>query len=166
QGVTYLDVLDADEAAVPAIEIVDSRIRDWNIKLQDTIADNASSGLFLLGRAARRVEDVDLAAVGMALYNNWKLVITGVGAASLGHPLYSVAWLANFLGSFVIALEAVYIVLSVALSAAVDAAPGDRFSVAFVGWETLEMSFAPAEVGAPSGAGAAAAEGGEGRRGG
>ncbi|MBT9282583.1 MAG: fumarylacetoacetate hydrolase family protein [Hydrogenibacillus schlegelii] len=165
-GVTYLDVLSAVEAAVPAIEIVDSRIRDWKIKLQDTIADNASSGLFLLGRAARRVEDVDLAAVGMALYKNGTLVNTGVGAAALGHPLYSVAWLANFLGRFDIALEAGEIVLSGALSAAVDAAPGDRFTVAFDGWETLEMTFAPAEEGAPSGAGTAAAEGGEGRRGG
>ncbi|MEX1338471.1 hypothetical protein AB1399_03625, partial [Hydrogenibacillus schlegelii] len=70
------------------------------------------------------------------------------------------------LGRFDIALEAGEIVLSGALSAAVDAAPGDRFTVAFDGWETLEMTFAPAEEGAPSGAGAAAAEGGEGRRGG
>ncbi|WP_438267581.1 hypothetical protein [Hydrogenibacillus schlegelii] len=108
------------------------------------------------------MEDVDLAAVGMALYKNGTLVYSGVGAAALGDPLYSVAWVANFLGRFDFALEAGEIVRSGALSAAGDAAPGDRFTVAFAGWETLERTFAPAEEGAPSGAGAAAAEGGEG----
>jgi len=140
-GLTHLDVINAVDQVVPAIEIVDSRIRDWNIRLPDTIADNASSGLFLLGKEAIPLRDIDVTEIGMVLYVNDALVNTGTGAAALGNPLYSVAWLANFLGRFDIALEAGEVVLSGALSAAVDVQPGDEVKVKFSGWETLSVQF-------------------------
>ncbi|OPX04668.1 2-keto-4-pentenoate hydratase [Geobacillus proteiniphilus] len=140
-GLTYLDVINAVECIVPAIEIVDSRVRDWNIRLPDTIADNASSGLFLLGKEAIPLRDIDLTEIGMALYVNDTLINTGAGAAALGNPLYSAAWLANFLGRFGIPLEAGEIVLSGALSAAVDVRPGDKVAIQFSDWETLTLTF-------------------------
>lgn len=140
-GVTTLDVIKAVDRVVPSIEIVDSRIRDWKIKLPDTIADNASSGLFLLGRERVPLKDIDVTEIGMALYVNDTLVNTGVGAAALGNPLFSVAWLANFLGRFDIALEAGEVILSGALSAAVEVRPGDRVKIDFAGWETVSVQF-------------------------
>ena len=140
-GLNYVDVLNAVEAVIPSIEVVDSRIKDWKIKLADTVADNASSGLFLLGETHHLVSERDLSRMGMSLYKNGELIHTGVGAAALGHPLYAVTWLANFLGRFDIALEAGEVILSGALTAAVDARPGDMFEVVFEGWETLRLAF-------------------------
>lgn len=139
--VTVPDVIRAVEWVLPSIEIVDSRIRDWKIKLPDTIADNASSGLFLLGRERLPLKDMDVTEIGMNLYVNGTLVNTGVGAAALGNPLFSVAWLANFLSRFDIALEAGEVVLSGALSAAVPAKPGDHVEVRFAEMEPLSLQF-------------------------
>lgn len=130
-GVTFADVLRATEGVMASIEIVDSRIRDWKIKLPDTIADNASSARFVLGSRMLPVHKVDLRLVGMVLEKNGEVVSTGAGAAVWGHPAASVAWLANRLAPFDIALEAGEIILSGALTAAVDAQPGDTFHVAF-----------------------------------
>ncbi|ABO68498.1 2-keto-4-pentenoate hydratase [Geobacillus thermodenitrificans] len=129
--VTALDVLRATDYVIPALEIVDSRIESWEIKLEDTIADNASSGLYVLGGKPLKPDRVDLAQMGMALYKNGELVNTGVGAAVLGHPANCVAWLANKLYEFGITLKAGEVILSGALSAAVDAAPGDYFHARF-----------------------------------
>ncbi len=86
-------------------EIVDSRIRDWKIQIQDTVADNACCGVFVLGDRLVDPRDVDLATVGMVLEKNGEIVATGAGAAALGHPANAVAWLANTLGAHGIALE-------------------------------------------------------------
>ncbi|MBD8003738.1 2-keto-4-pentenoate hydratase [Bacillus norwichensis] len=123
------DVLRATDYILPSIEIVDSRVKDWKIKLPDTIADNASCGLYVLGGQAIQVSDVDLLKVGMVLKRNGEIVNTGVGAAALGNPAYAVAWLANKLHEFGIVLKAGEVILSGALSAAVDAQPGDTFSI-------------------------------------
>ncbi|GAB7389166.1 fumarylacetoacetate hydrolase family protein [Bacillaceae bacterium] len=125
--VTVTDVLRATDYVLPALEIVDSRIKDWKIKLEDTIADNASSGLYVLGGKPVKVEEIDLPLVGMVLYKNGVIMNTGVGAAALGHPAACVAWLANKLWEFGITLKAGEVILSGALSAAVDARPGDHF---------------------------------------
>ncbi len=130
-GVTALDVLKATRYVLPALEIVDSRIQDWKIKLADTIADNASSGMYVLGGKPARVDEVDLTLLGMMLTKNGKLVNTGVGAAALGHPAVCVAWLANKLSEFDIPLKAGEVILSGALSAAVDAKKGDVFAARF-----------------------------------
>lgn len=127
-NVTAVDVLMATDYVLPALEIVDSRVADWKIKLQDTIADNASSGLYVLGGQPVKVDEVDLPQIGMVLYKNGEIMNTGVGAAALGNPANCVAWLANKLFEFGITLKAGEVILSGALSAAVTAAPGDVFS--------------------------------------
>ncbi|WP_421617072.1 2-keto-4-pentenoate hydratase [Brevibacillus sp. TJ4] len=126
--VTTHDVLLATDCVFPALEIVDSRIADWKIKLQDTIADNASSGFYVLGGRPVKPDQVDLTLAGMALYKNGELMNTGVGAAALGNPATCVAWLANKLGEFGLPLKAGEVILSGALSAAIDAKPGDSFT--------------------------------------
>lgn len=130
-NVTVLDVLQATEYVVPALEIVDSRIKDWKIKLADTVADNASSGFYVLGGKPTRPEDIDLELIGMIFTKNGELVNTGVGAAALGNPATCVAWLANKLSEFDIPLRAGEVILSGALSAAEPARAGDSFTARF-----------------------------------
>lgn len=139
--VTTLDVLQATDYVVPALEIVDSRIKDWKIKLADTIADNASSGLYVLGGKPARVYQHDLKQLGMALYQNGKLANTGVGSAALGDPAYCVAWLANKLSEFDISLKAGEVILSGALSAAVEAKAGDHFQARFANIGEVSVRF-------------------------
>ena len=98
-------MLQATDYIVPALEIVDSRIKDWKIKLADTVADNASSAFYVLGGKPTKLEDIDLELIGMVLKKNGKLVNTGVGAAALGDPANCVAWLANKLSDFDIPLK-------------------------------------------------------------
>ncbi|OPK05591.1 MULTISPECIES: 2-oxopent-4-enoate hydratase [Pseudomonas] len=111
-GVTNADVLAATECVMPCFEIVDSRIRDWKIKIEDTVADNASCGLFVLGDTAVSPRQVDLVTCGMLVEKNGQLLSTGAGAAALGSPVNCVAWLANTLGRFGIPLKAGEVILS------------------------------------------------------
>ncbi len=111
-GVTNADVIAATECVLPCFEVVDSRIRDWKIRIQDTVADNASCGLFVLGDAAVSPRSVDLTTCGMAVYKNGALLSTGAGAAALGSPIHCVRWLANTLGAFDIPLKAGEVILS------------------------------------------------------
>lgn len=141
--VTVIDVLLATDYIVPALEIVDSRIADWNICLEDTIADNASSGLYVLGEKRLPVHAVDISQIGMALYRNGKLTNTGVGAAALGHPALCVAWLANKLHEYGKELKAGEVILSGALSAAVSVEPGDVFFARFAHLGEVRVEFAP-----------------------
>lgn len=129
--VTVLDVMKATEYIVPSLEIVASRIKDWKIKLVDTVADNASSGLYILGDDKFRVDQVDLVQAGMVLYKNGKMVNTGIGAAALGNPAYCVAWLANRLYEYGVVLKKGEVVLSGALSSAVSAEAGDVVTAVF-----------------------------------
>ena len=140
-GVTIADVLRATEGVMPAIEIVDSRIRDWKIKLPDTVADNASSGLFVLGGRMTPVKEIDLRLVGMYLEKNGQVVNSGAGVAVLGHPAASVAWLANKMAEFDISLGAGEVILSGAVTAAVEAAAGDSFHVFFQGLGSVGVRF-------------------------
>ena len=132
-GVTAADVLAATEGVMACFEIVDSRIRDWKIKIQDTVADNASCGVFVLGDRLVDPRDVDLGACGMVLEKNGEIVATGAGAAALGHPANAVAWLANTLGAHGIALEAGEVVLSGSLGIMVPVKAGDNLRVAIGG---------------------------------
>jgi len=140
-GVTIADVYRATEFVVPAFEIVDSRIRDWKIKLADTVADNASSARLVLGSRMEPVRDVDLRLIGMLLEKNGEAVNSGVGAEVWGNPAAAVAWLANKLSEFGLALEAGEIILSGALTAAVPAEAGDVFTVSFHGLGSLNLKF-------------------------
>jgi 2-oxopent-4-enoate/cis-2-oxohex-4-enoate hydratase len=132
-GVTAADVLAATECVMACFEIVDSRIRDWKIRIQDTVADNASCGVFVLGDRLVDPRDVDLATCGMVLEKNGEIVATGAGAAALGHPANAVAWLANTLGALGIALEAGEVVLSGSLAAMVPVRAGDDLRVSIGG---------------------------------
>ncbi|GAE26589.1 4-oxalocrotonate decarboxylase [Halalkalibacter wakoensis JCM 9140] len=141
-NVTALDVIQATDYLLPSLEIVDSRVKDWKIKLPDTIADNASSSHYVLGGKPVNVDQVDLAQIGMVLLKNGEIVNTGVGAAVMGHPANCVAWLANKLSEFDITLKAGEVILSGALSAAVDAEPGDVFTakIAHLGEVSVRFS--------------------------
>ena len=94
-GVTIEDVLDATDFVSPCFEIVDSRIRDWKIAIQDTVADNASCGVFVIGGARVNPRSLDLAAAKMDIHKNGELVASGLGSAVQGHPAAAVAWLAS-----------------------------------------------------------------------
>jgi len=132
-GVTVADVLAATEGVMACFEIVDSRIENWKIKIQDTVADNASCGVFVLGDRLVDVRDVDLTTCGMVLEKNGEIVATGAGAAALGHPANAVAWLANTLGAHGTALEAGEVVLSGSLAAMVPVKAGDNLRVTIGG---------------------------------
>ena len=132
-GVTAADVLAATEGVMACFEIVDSRIQDWKIKIQDTVADNASGGVFVLGDQLVDIADLDLALAGMVLEKNGEIVVTGAGAATMAHPVNAMVWLANMLGSLGIALKAGDIVLSGAMGAMVPVARGDNLRMTIGG---------------------------------
>ncbi|MBY4594695.1 2-oxopent-4-enoate hydratase [Ottowia caeni] len=140
-GVSAADVLAATEGVMTCFEIVDSRIQDWKIKIQDTVADNASCGVFVLGDRLVDVRDVDLATCGMVLEKNGEIVATGAGAAALGHPANAVAWLANTLGAHGIALEAGEVVLSGSLGIMVPVKAGDNLRVSIGGIGSCSVRF-------------------------
>jgi 2-keto-4-pentenoate hydratase len=140
--VTREDVLEATDYVVAAFEIVDSRIADWKIRLVDTVSDNASSGRYILGKKKLRLDEVDLPAVSMKLLKNGgELVGEGTGAAVLGDPCVSVAWLANRLWSYGVTLKAGEVILSGAFSAAPAAKKGDRFTAEFSTFGKVEAEF-------------------------
>jgi len=130
-GVTVADVIRATEGVMASIEVIDSRIKDWKIKIQDTVADNASSACVVLGGRMFSARRLDLRYLGMVLEKNGEIVATGAGAAVLGNPCQSVAWLANKLSEFNISLKAGEIVMSGSLTAAVKVNPGDVIRVTF-----------------------------------
>ncbi|MDR2904262.1 MAG: fumarylacetoacetate hydrolase family protein [Clostridiales bacterium] len=130
-GVTAEDVRRATAYVVGAFEIVDSRIADWKINLPDTVADNASSGRYILGEKRMKLSEIDPAGITMKLYKNGALVGEGSGAAVLSDPCVAVAWLANRLFSYGISLKKGEVILSGAFSAAPEAKKGDVFRVDF-----------------------------------
>ena len=140
-GVTAADVIAATQGVMTCFEIVDSRIRDWKIKIQDTVADNASCGVFVLGDRLVDPRDVDLGTCGMVLEKNGEIVATGAGAAALGHPANAVAWLANTLGALGIALEAGEVILSGSLAAMVPVKAGDNLRVTIGGIGSCSVRF-------------------------
>lgn len=130
-GVTTARALIAIAGALPSIEIVDSRVADWKIKLVDTVADNASSGLLVTGGRVRPVAELDLRTLGVLISRNGEIIDSGAGAAALGNPARCVAWLANKLEEFGEGLKAGDIVLPGAVHKMVPVAPGDVFRAEF-----------------------------------
>jgi 2-keto-4-pentenoate hydratase len=130
-GVTALDVLRATAGVVAAIEVIDSRIEGWRIKLADTIADLASSARVVLAGRLVPLDGIDLRLVGCTLERNGEVVATGAGAAALGNPAHAVAWAANTLGALGVRMEPGHVVMPGALHAAVPAEPGDVFTASF-----------------------------------
>ena len=140
-GVTAHQALQAVDFVLPALEIVDSRIRDWKIGLFDTIADNASSGSVVLGSTPTAVGDVDLRRAGGTLHRNAELVGTGAGGAVLGSPLNALVWLANTVGARGVTLEAGHVVLPGAICAMVPVAAGDTVTATFAGLGSVTARF-------------------------
>lgn len=140
-GVTNADVLAATECVMPCFEIVDSRIRDWNIAIEDTVADNASCGLFVLGEEAVSPRKVDLVTCGMVVEKNGAILSTGAGAAALGSPVNCVAWLANTLGEFGISLKAGEVILSGSLVPLESVQAGDNMRVDIGGIGSASVRF-------------------------
>jgi 2-oxopent-4-enoate/cis-2-oxohex-4-enoate hydratase len=125
-GVTAAQVLDATEAIIPCFEIVDSRIRDWKIKIQDTVADNASCGVYVLGREELDPRSLDLPNLEIDVFKNGTRISSGKGAAVQGNPLTAVAWLANTLGQFDIPFLAGEVILSGSLVPLEPVKAGDK----------------------------------------
>lgn len=140
-GVTVADVYDATDYVVPALEIVDSRIKDWKIKLVDTIADNGSSARLVVGSRMTPIHQVDMRLTGMILEKNGEMVNSGTTAEVWGNPAAAVAWLANQLSAYGIELQAGSIVLAGALTAAVPVIAGDFVSASFQGMGSVGVKF-------------------------
>lgn len=130
-SVTVADVFNATSYIVPAIEIVDSRLTDWDINYFDTVADNGSSARFVAGSRMLRPENVDMRTTGMVMERNGSLVSSGAAAEVWGNPAAAVAWLANSICEFGISLKAGQIILAGAFTAAVEAKKGDNFNITF-----------------------------------
>lgn len=140
-GITAADVLAATDFVMPAIEVVDSRIKDWKIKIQDTVADNASCGVFILGDTAVDPRKIDLATCGMVVEKNGAIISTGAGAAALNSPVNCVAWLANTLGNYGIALKAGEVIMSGSLVPLEPVEAGDSMVVSIGGMGSVSTRF-------------------------
>lgn len=140
-GCTIDDVLAATDAISPAIEIIDSRIRDWRLTLPDTVADNGSSARAVIGPARVRCSAVDLVGVEGRLLKNGHVIESGTGAAVLGHPAAAVAWLADKLSELGSGLDAGSVVLSGACARAVPVEPGDVVIGEFDGMGAVTVRF-------------------------
>ena len=140
-GCTEDDVLAATAAFAPSIELIDTRIKDWKIALCDTIADNASSAGFVLGKERVSPKDVDIKAINAVLTRNGEVVAEGRSDAVLGNPVTAVAWLARKVDSFGVRLKAGDIVLPGSCTRAIDARPGDEFVADFTGLGSVRLSF-------------------------
>ncbi len=141
EGCTEDDVLAATAAFAPAIELIDTRIKDWKIKLCDTIADNASSAGWVLGKARVSPKDIDIQSIDAVLTRNGEVVAKGRSDAVLGNPVTAVAWLARKVDSFGVRLKAGDIVLPGSCTKAFDATPGDEFVADFDGLGSVHLSF-------------------------
>ncbi|WP_287497302.1 fumarylacetoacetate hydrolase family protein [Pandoraea sp. CB10b_02] len=139
-----LDVLNAIDYALPALEIVGSRVADWNIRITDTIADNASSSAYVLGNTPRKLSEFDARMCGMVLERRGEPVSVGAGAACLGSPINAVVWLARTMAAVGTPLKAGDLVLSGALGPMAAVTPGDIFETRINGLGSVRAVFEPA----------------------
>lgn len=132
-GLTATDIIRATDFILPALEVVDSRIENWQITIQDTVADNASSGYCVLGQKPVLLSELDLSLAGMSLYENGRVGSTGTGAACLGHPVNAVVWLANTLGQLGEVLKAGEIIMSGALGPVLNVKENNHYRMVLAG---------------------------------
>ncbi len=141
EGCTEEDVIRATAYVAPAIELIDSRVLDWNIRIADTIADNASSAGYVLGPERVRPEDVDLKAIEAVLVRNGDKVAEGRSDAVLGNPVTAVSWLADKVAAFGVTLEKGHVILPGSMHRAIDVRPGDDFVADFQDFGSVHLSF-------------------------
>jgi 2-oxopent-4-enoate/cis-2-oxohex-4-enoate hydratase len=139
-GISDADVLAATESVIPCFEVVDSRIADWKIKIQDTISDNASCGLYALGKPCSP-EGLDFPNLQMKVFKNGELLSEGMGSAALESPVKCVAWLANTLGNYGIKLEAGDLILSGSWVPLEPVQAGDEMRMEISGLGSLQLRF-------------------------
>src|SRR5699024_8091777 len=140
-SVSVTDILEATAYITPAVEIIDSRYRNFKFTLADVIADNSSSSRYMFGEKFHQVDDVDLRLMGMVFKKNGEVVATSAGASVMGHPARAVAWMTNKLIERGQSINPGEVVLSGALSEAFTLTAGDHFSVSFDGIGALEAAF-------------------------
>ncbi len=141
ENMTITDVMQAIDYAVAAIEIVDSRIADWDIKIMDTVADNASSGLYILGTEPRQLSEIDLHLCGMVIEYRGEPISTGAGAACLGNPLNATLWLAKTMVEAGRPLKAGDTILSGALGPMVSVNGSGVYELRISGLGSVRASF-------------------------
>jgi 2-keto-4-pentenoate hydratase len=141
EGCTEDDVIEGTEYVTASVELIDSRIADWNIKIADTIADNASSAGFVLGDTRVDPGKVDLKTIEARLFRNGEEVAAGRSDAVLGNPVTAVAWLARKVASFGVTLEAGHVILPGSVHRAIDANAGDDFEAVFTDLGSVRLSF-------------------------
>lgn len=141
EGIVLCDLLAATAYAVPAIEVVGSRIANWKIGILDTVADNASAGLYVLGQRPVKLDNLDLRLAGMVMERHGEPASFGVGAACLGHPLNAALWLARTLFDMGTPLRAGDVVLTGALGPMVPVSPGDVFEARIEGLGSVRACF-------------------------
>jgi len=140
-GVSNQDVLDATEYVMACFEVVDSRVHGWRVKIQDTVADNASCGLFVLGDEHADPRSLDFPSLRMRVFKNGELLSEGLGSAALESPLNCVSWLANTLSEFDIGLNAGDVVLSGSLVPLEPVVAGDEMRLEVEGIGTASVRF-------------------------
>lgn len=140
-GVTAMDVLRATDYVAPCFEIVDSRITDWKIRIQDTVADNASCGVYMVGADKVSPTKLDLSLAGMVLEMNGELYSTAAGAAVQGGPVNAIVWLANTLGRLGMPFRAGEVILSGSQSRLIPVVAGDRLRCTVGGLGQCEVQF-------------------------
>ena len=140
-GISKEDVITATKSLMPCFEIVDSRIDEWKIKIQDTVADNASCGVFCIGEEVEDFIDLEMDKLEVNVYKNGEFLSTGNGSAVQGHPAEAVAWLANTLGRYDIPLLKDEIILSGSLVPLEPAIPGDKFEMKINGLGSCKVVF-------------------------
>ena len=140
-GVSVADAIRATDFVLPSLEIVDSRVADWRIKLPDTIADNASSGAVVLGGSPTRLTDLDVRLIGATLRSNGELRETGASGAVLGNPAVAVAWLANKVAAFGVTLEAGHVIMPGSCTRMIPVQPGDVVTAEFDRLGAVSIAF-------------------------
>lgn len=140
-NITIVDLISCIDYALPAIEIVGSRIADWNIKITDTIADNASASHFVIGHTPRTLDEFDVVNCKMEMHKNGTLVSEGQGKDCLGSPLNATLWLANKMVELGQPLQAGELIFSGALGPMSTVAAGDNINVKIEGLGTTSLTF-------------------------
>lgn len=141
-AITFSDVIRATDFAIASLEIVDCRLQDWDIRITDTVSDNAAAALYVVGALPRPIQGLDLANCAMTLHRNGELVSEGRGEMCMGHPLNGAVWLARALQRLGTPLRAGDAILTGALGPMVPAEPGDRFEARIDGLGNVVAEFA------------------------